>query len=729
LSFIKSEVVKSFTEVPQEQHTSAMNGVSGIYASLANSAWFSYLTIVLLQLKVIWDVWRVRDLTSGDTSYYFLTAYDWFKNGSTLITWSPLYTTFYASFLHLSSDAEFVTLAHRLIIVLVLAVLVLAVMRKFLPGPIAWFMAAWWVILPIDFDALYEVHLFGLIPILITILIAAGGTRLQRGCGLAGLLATGLLMRNETLVAAAAFAIFIALYEFRVHRSSGREFQAMPLLRSYGLPVLVVLLITGFFYSRATDAPVIGAMLARKHSLNVCQTYAFGYQQRHSDWTQSPWTACQSLMTIQFGSPEPSLLQAFVANPAAMIEHFAWNLRLIPNGLQTLLFNRMSGQVNPDYIPPTGGSVLAAFLSVILLLILILGARRLAGQERHLLKLELAQRAWGWLMLACFSALTLMIVIMQRPRPSYMFALGIAIRVVAGLCLFSFWPRARALTNMNRYFPVAAVLAILFVPAYYATLPPPSANSLSTLYTRLRPFEPLFEAGDVKFSAVGWVPELCNYLAKTNRTCNTEPYLEFRKGAGGSMTLGKLLNQKNINLFYADETIFADPMGRQFMSDPAADGWEQIGFEDLPGRRWMLFKKSFTRKESVSLLAEIVHKGQGLSLGSGWYDFETFHGGSFRWVKNDAEIQAGSHEDRFKFLILDVEPGPGMAVPLHFHVVSDGKELTKVDVSGRQTIKVPMGTTETPRVIRLHVDGEGKPTPTDQRILNFRVFNIELASE
>src|SRR4051794_38473678 len=93
-------------------------------------------------------------------------------------------------FLHLSSDAEFVTLAHRLVIVLVLAALVLAVMRKFLPHPIAWLLTAWWVVLPINFDALYEVHLFGLIPLLAAILLAANGNRLNRGGGLACLVGT-----------------------------------------------------------------------------------------------------------------------------------------------------------------------------------------------------------------------------------------------------------------------------------------------------------------------------------------------------------------------------------------------------------------------------------------------------------------------------------------------------------------------------------------------------------
>ena len=86
--------------------------------------WFSYLTILLLQLKVIWGIWHLRDLTAGDTSSYFLGAYNWYRHMKVEIVWSPLYTAFYGSFLHLSTDAYFATTAHRLIIIFSLTILV-----------------------------------------------------------------------------------------------------------------------------------------------------------------------------------------------------------------------------------------------------------------------------------------------------------------------------------------------------------------------------------------------------------------------------------------------------------------------------------------------------------------------------------------------------------------------------------------------------------------------------
>ena len=31
---------------------------------------------------------------------------------------------------------------------------------------LAWLLAAWWAVLPVNFDTLYEVHLFALLPVL-----------------------------------------------------------------------------------------------------------------------------------------------------------------------------------------------------------------------------------------------------------------------------------------------------------------------------------------------------------------------------------------------------------------------------------------------------------------------------------------------------------------------------------------------------------------------------------
>ena len=139
---------------------------------LSARPWFSYLTIFLLQLRVMWNIWRYKDLVHGDTSQYFAFGWEWYKLHLVHLAMSPLYTIFYGSMMWFTSDAYTATILHRMIIVLAGTVMVLGVMRRLVPNWVAWLLAAWWAILPVNFDAMYEVHQFALLPILAAWLIA-----------------------------------------------------------------------------------------------------------------------------------------------------------------------------------------------------------------------------------------------------------------------------------------------------------------------------------------------------------------------------------------------------------------------------------------------------------------------------------------------------------------------------------------------------------------------------
>ena len=81
----------------------------------------------------------------------------------------------------------------------------------------------------------------------------------------------------------------------------------------------------------------------------------------------------------------PTLRQMIAANPRAVGEHFAWNLSMVPNGLQILLFNATSGERNPDYIPVNTRSELALVLTCVLLGVWLTGLERPLAVEddRH----------------------------------------------------------------------------------------------------------------------------------------------------------------------------------------------------------------------------------------------------------------------------------------------------------------------------------------------------------
>lgn len=128
--------------------------------------------------------------------------------------------------------------------------------------------------------------------------------------------------------------------------------------------------------------------------------------------------------------------------------------------------------------------------------------------------------------------------------------------------------------------------------------------------------------------------------------------------------------------------------------------------------------------------ADAVAGGNGtlLSLGSNWGPYETYHGTSFRWVDNDAELvlRPGAGEYR---ITIACEGGPSLGVrsfPLRVLDASSHRQVDHVVCNGadrRAEMLLPIGAGVTRYL--LHADGGGRPVPGERRILNFRVFSID----
>jgi hypothetical protein len=555
------------------------------------------LTILLLQIKVTWGMWQFRDLTSGDTSSYFINAYRWFQNGSTPIAWSPLYISFYGSLLHLSSDAFFVTVLHRWLTVVALAVLILALMRRLLPPAVAWMMAAWWVVLPINFDALYEVHLFAVLPVLCASIVILGKPGPWRhGSALALMLAASLLMRNELLIATGLLgALMLGAIIWHIRYAPVRSRLTFYSVAGYTVPLLCVCLLTGYFYQHASDAASLSEVLDRKHTLNICQTYAFGYQQRHSDFTKSAWTDCQELMTRVYGMPEPSLLTAVHRNPSAMAEHFLWNLRLLPNGLEVLLFNVSFGEANPDYAPVVR-SWAALPCALVVLAIAVAGCARLLQNRHYWCNEWLRDRAWGWLLLILVSGVTMIVIVSQRPRPSYMFSFGIFLRAATGMFIVVLLSKSSWRQRFADAFPVIAVLAVVFMPSFYALAYNGHSRPLLRGYERLAGYEGLLRESGAALVSPGYGGELCSYAGKGE--CRPLDYFELRTHVSSANSWPKVLEGSGATLFYADEMVLDDPTGQRFVQQTLSSGWQTLALDNVSSQHWMLLGKPGTAKLS-----------------------------------------------------------------------------------------------------------------------------------
>ncbi len=576
--------------------------------------WFSYLILILLQFKIMWRIWDYKDLPDGDTAAYFTEAYYWHLDHFNNIFWSPLYTAFLGCLLHVTSDVYAVMILHRLIIAFTVSILVLALMRKLLPHSLAWCIAAWWVILPINFDTMYEVHLFSVIPLLVaSLLVLHSPGRWGRGGAIAILAGSTVLVRNELSLATLMLALLCLAWEIWKYRISSIQMPLRRYILPYGIPMLLAGLISAFFYERSylkVSDPGFAIMARGKHTYNVCQIYAVGYQQRHPEWTKNPWTECQGLMQQTFGQPLPTLSEAFLAKPQAILEHFSWNIKLALNGLQVALFNATSGSVNPDYATVNLNQAWVLLPTLLVTMILVNALFVVYRERNKWWNSWLKQRIWGWaVMLSVASVSAFVVLPMQRPRPSYLFSLTIFLMAAVGMGIFIIFSRWPVFYKTRIFVPVLAIALLIVVPPYYHSSS--SDRFLLSLYHQLQPFQTLMSQPKTLFLNRQGSDELCFYFEQVDmslhalhgnykqqvRRCKPLTYgsPDFFAGVPAQTTLPERLQEQKVNLFYADAALLdwlnSNPKTQRFLINPEADGWKLVGQQNGAGERWMLFQK------------------------------------------------------------------------------------------------------------------------------------------
>jgi hypothetical protein len=567
---------------------------------LSERPWASYLLILLLQLKKVWGIWEYRDLTPGDTSFYFVNAYRWFKDLKVDLVWSPLYTAFYGTFLHVSTDAYAATVLHRLAIICLGTLLFLAVLRRLLPPEWALLICAWWAVLPVNYNALYEVHLFAVIPVLVCWLLLARNPPLwARSAALGLLLASVFLLRNEWIIAFGLLAIACVFWERHLRKRAGPE--AAPRGRSYvagyGLALLSAVAVTAWFHSRSiTQYETVRHDTRVKHTFNMCQVYAFGYQERHPEWTRSPWTECFDLMTSTFGNRLPSLMEMARANPRAVLDHFSWNLRLAPTGIQVLLFNATWDVHSPDYldyIPLSTRSPRALVLSVAWLATLVAGMAALWSDRRHWWGHWLRERALGWMGMLSVAAVSLVVIPMQRPRPAYLFSLGQLLMAATGMGMFVLatrFPRLQRAAAAGA--PLAVIALLLGSPNHYREWGRIRPRALLETYRRLVPFHDVIADARTVFLKGDWYLEVPNYVGLG--ASQGLPYLVLHYRPA-EMPFADFLERRGINLLFVDEGLVemlrGDDTAQAFLRSPELAGWKVIGRQEHGRNRWTLLQR------------------------------------------------------------------------------------------------------------------------------------------
>jgi len=535
------------------------------------------IAVVLLELRRLRGIFRYRDLTSGDTSSYFVDAFLLLTGARVNIAWSPLYTSFSAFFYQQTGDPPLTVLLVRVGSAVLLSIAVGLLLRRCLPAGMAVLIGAWWAYEPISFDTLYEIHLFSAIgPVVALWMTVRFPSAAGRAATLGLLTIWTVLQRNEyAVVVALAGAAF-------VWRDVWRDRAWRPYALALALSALTVALV----YARAQPKyPELQQKFAEKHTLNICQIYAFGYQQRNPAWTASPWLECSGLMQKEFGLPYPTLWQACARNWRAMAEHFAWNLRLLPAGLQVLLFSETSFAENPDYAPVLKTEYGHRY-SIAVLVICLAGVWLAWKRDRLFQKLR--REHWPALVLAgALVVSSLIVAATQRPRPSYLLALQVVLMLAVGLSLQVIASRVRLGVWVERAGVALLLFLLLAMPAYYTAQTFPH-RPLLTMYRRLVIHRA--QLAGRKVLTPGYSAEVCNYLAlRPSPACEGIFYhlLRDRFAAAG---MQKSLEELGVQAVYLDAAVLGDPSIRAWLPQRESLGWVTLAEVGGPDP-WVLARR------------------------------------------------------------------------------------------------------------------------------------------
>jgi hypothetical protein len=693
---------------------SLQHSTSFICAFFLRQAGPSYLLILILQLRLLWRIWDLKDITPGDTSSYFANAYYWFDSFRENVAWSPLYTAFYGSFLFITEDPYAATILHRLAIVLLSTVLVLFLLRSILPPALALLGAAWWAAVPTYYNSLYEVHLFALLPVLWAwTLILRCDSPWARGTAVAVLAASTVLVRNEFGVAAVLTVLMCLWYEY--YQAVGGS-PVTRRLAAYTIPFgCAALLCVVTYWRSVVHFPELSIGLQDKHTINMCQVFAFGFQQRSSAWAGNPWFDCQSLMQQTFGKGLPSFAEMLSANPTAVVKHLLWNLSLIPNGLELLLFGAMHGHANPDYIP-----VMRARYPLFLLLILITAPLAAACEARHGFYKRIAQwmRNRTRLLIAFLPmlAMAFIVALVQRPRPSYLLYVTVILIVLFMESISALlrgrpgWSRA-----LEVIAPIVVLLLIIGVSSYYVEHP--SARPLKDKIERLASQREAMAAANGRLLLGSYASETAAYL----RLPQTAPDPRYNRPGvldnaalqqwDRSIALENWLSNEQIQFAYFDPVVLNElrksPAANSLLSDPTSIGWKLLAYSNQGDNSWIFL----TQVEAQSL-----EEGKWVT---GAYPIEVFRGQSFQWLKKSANLELRPGAECVAFRIF----GTGRSDPSQTIRIT-GKNITPVEVNIAGTnvanpreMRIPLANSDVASLLTFEADIPEDTFPGDTRTI------------
>ena len=535
-------------------------------AAVPGNPWFAYGSITVLVLHVLWSVGTNGDLVFGDTAFHVDAARSWLAGEPVGAGSSPAYIVFVAGSLRLLGDIPGAVIGHRVALVLVAAVVVLAIGRRVLPAWAAWFVAAWWVHLPAVHDTLYAIHLAGALGGLVAVYVALGRpSRSQRAATLAVIVVASVLLRFELIVAAVPVAAVCWWVDGRGARPRPAEWYRRPYVAAAVVSLLTV--VGTLVVIRSTPGEAVAA-LRDYHDFSLCGHYAFTFYER-GELTGNPFAECHAVMRRDFGTEQPSLLGAAVASPGALARHIGRNGAHVPASMQMTLFGAPSGSYNPDVVPRRTDDPLALVLTVAV--VALVGAA-LALRRRAGVQLRWAQRGPALVMAAAVGVAFSLSLLTLRPRPSYalapaalvLVAVGAAATVVARALRVERWLAAATL-------PIALVLLVA-VPPYREPAPRPNLATFRAVESHVD----LFARPGAVVVGTWQVGGACTYLVAAEGCGLREWPSILDTGATGTTTaagIAAAVDDVGATVVFADGHEMTRPGMTDFLAAAPGQGW------------------------------------------------------------------------------------------------------------------------------------------------------------
>jgi hypothetical protein len=203
----------------------------------------------------------------------------------------------------------------------------------------------------------------------------------------------------------------------------------------------------------------------------------------------------------------------------------------------------------------------------------------------------LKPRAMGWLAMICGIPTALMIMVIERPRPSYLFGFTLLLMTFIGLCGWAFIRRIPKIQTLLPLVPMAMILVPLVTPSFY--YPHKQGRPVVENYERLRPFEAMFGRPDSAY--IGPQANTVQaFVGHGLRACFD--YSIFDELPPG-MSLADFLMARHITLFELTETeavkfrAIHPALLDDFLQSYGQNGWRLLASQELADGQWRLFSR------------------------------------------------------------------------------------------------------------------------------------------